>query len=216
MLKSLTKENFWNELFAKYPDLMKEFCTWIDEYKVRIGWPELIGSYIKYHDLPIEMQVGIFVRWTMERGSWENFMDGSLCDSMEQFAAAIKDWFEAEHKAINDEDDVDAKIQADLDNSGFIAFRDGSISVRKDSALDKMLSASPKNSTRVMTGVITCHLCHGSGEMEDNGPKACSCCGGNGYLELPEDSQSEPYPVFPQVSPSAIAKPVKGQDEEAE
>jgi hypothetical protein len=216
MLKSLTKETFWNELIAKYPELMDEFKLFIDEYKKRVSWPDLIGSYIKYHDLPVELQVGVFIQWTMQRGSINNFMDGTHVISMDQFATAIKDWFKAETDSMIDDlfDQVDADTD---DDSGFISHNaDGTISVRKDSPLDKMLSASPKNRDRVLTGTITCHLCHGSGEMEDNGPKPCSCCGGNGYLEIPEYSQSEPYPIFPQANPAAIAKPVKGADEESE
>lgn len=28
-----------------------------------------------------------------------------------------------------------------------------------------------------------CNTCKGDGEIEDNGPKPCPSCGGNGYLE---------------------------------
>lgn len=37
-MKSLTKENFWNELTEDHPSAMDAFCKWIDEYKKRINW----------------------------------------------------------------------------------------------------------------------------------------------------------------------------------
>lgn len=211
MLKSLTKEAFWNELYAKYPELMQEFCQWIDEYKKSVSWPDLIGSYIKYHDLPIGLQIGVFIQWTMERGSNENFMYGSTCESMEQFAAAVKDWFQAETNAMID--DLFDQAGADPDHSGLISFEGGKITVEKGSTLDKILSASPKNYDR--TNCITCHECHGTGLDSAFTKERCKNCGGHGFLPM-QESKSEPYPVFPPVSPPAIAKPVKGSDEESE
>lgn len=98
MLKSLTKENFWNELQEKYPDLMKEFCEFIDAYKEKVGWAHLLGRAVKYHDLPIEMQIGIFIQFTLERGSINNFLCDLYVMNMEQFAVGIKDWFRIEHE----------------------------------------------------------------------------------------------------------------------
>lgn len=72
-MESLTKENFWNELNNAYPEQMKEFCAWIDEYKKRVDWDGLFNglkgpftSSPKYHDLPIAMQLGIFWEFSME------------------------------------------------------------------------------------------------------------------------------------------------------
>lgn len=67
-------ENFWNDLKSKYPNEMKVFYDWIDEYKQKVEWNKLFnhGSphYAamgwhnpKYHDLPIAMQVGIFMQF---------------------------------------------------------------------------------------------------------------------------------------------------------
>lgn len=79
-MESLTKENFWNDLQGKYPEQMKQFCDWIDEYKKRVDWRNLFGNQwkeereldqVKYHDLPIAMQYGIFVQFVMESG-WMN------------------------------------------------------------------------------------------------------------------------------------------------
>lgn len=74
--KSLTKENFWDEMMEKYPVAMKRFCDWIDEYKKRVHWEELFpfskvrsGQPVrtKYHDLPVAMQIGIFMQFAYEQ-----------------------------------------------------------------------------------------------------------------------------------------------------
>lgn len=75
-MERLTKENFWNDLNNKYPEIMWKFKTWIDEYKKSVAWKILfndeseikVGSKIgpKYHDLPYAMQVGIFLQFVAE------------------------------------------------------------------------------------------------------------------------------------------------------
>ncbi len=86
-MESLTKENFWNDLHAKYPLAVDQFCKWIDEYKKRIGWNKLFNDcYIesnvrraangeichidysapKFHDIPFDMQRGIITRFFEE------------------------------------------------------------------------------------------------------------------------------------------------------
>lgn len=90
---SLTKENFWNEMYEKYPDAMKTFCAWIDEYKERVKWDSLFynesddfyeyavkGRRIKYHDLPIAMQIGIFLQFVSEVNTFEE--DGKTLSDM--------------------------------------------------------------------------------------------------------------------------------------
>ncbi len=78
-MKTLTKENFWNDLYKKYPDEVQVFCNWIDGYKERVKWNQLFnhGSphYAdmgwhnpKFHDLPIAMQFGIFLQFISEVG----------------------------------------------------------------------------------------------------------------------------------------------------
>lgn len=76
---SLTKENFWDQLYADYPEEMKKFCDWIDEYKKRVEWNYLFDGYNKvdqdgnifntapkFHDIPIAMQIGIFYQYATE------------------------------------------------------------------------------------------------------------------------------------------------------
>jgi hypothetical protein len=93
--KTLTKENFFNEMMEKYPKAMKMFCTWIDEYKESVNWNKLFNdsysrtniqrasngeicnidvSAPKFHDIPYDMQVGI----------WINFAEDTLDHLFEQ------------------------------------------------------------------------------------------------------------------------------------
>jgi hypothetical protein len=89
-MENLTKENFFNEMKEKYPKAMEHFCAWIDQYKIQVKWDELFSCHpwslihnrvateadydthqrgqiaphrYKYHDLPIGMQVGIFLEY---------------------------------------------------------------------------------------------------------------------------------------------------------
>lgn len=79
-METLTKENFWNEMEQKYPKAMEHFQNWIDGYKNYHNWDKLFnsGHYIhddklpnwvskapKYHELPIAMQFGIFVEYSL-------------------------------------------------------------------------------------------------------------------------------------------------------
>lgn len=67
MKDNLTKEGFWDALYEMYPDAMQEFCDWIDEYKAENGWADLFKDGIKYHHLPIEMQIGLWIAFVMEQ-----------------------------------------------------------------------------------------------------------------------------------------------------
>ena len=71
--QNLTKENFFNEMKEKYPNSMKHFCDWIDEYKKEVGWIDLFGNIIKYHSLPYAMQYGIWIEYCRE--SLSNFFE---------------------------------------------------------------------------------------------------------------------------------------------
>jgi hypothetical protein len=68
-MEDLTKENFWDECFEKYPDATKEFCEWIDGYKASVNWEELFAPGIKFHDIPGEMQCGIWVEFIISTGA---------------------------------------------------------------------------------------------------------------------------------------------------
>lgn len=95
---NLNKENFWNEINMKYTEEMNQFSRWIDEYKLKIDWSQLfrLGGEIKFHDLPIALQIGIFIQFTYETDRFFNFMYDEF-DDMEKFKVEIKRWFVNEH-----------------------------------------------------------------------------------------------------------------------
>ena len=69
--ENLTKENTFDELQQLYPEGMKVFLAWIDEYKKANEWDKLFGDGMgrfdrdapKFHELPLAMQAGIFVEF---------------------------------------------------------------------------------------------------------------------------------------------------------
>lgn len=78
---SLTKENFWNAALEAYPAQVEKFCAWVDSYKERVNWDKLfnaerdmvfssgfdkVPSAPKFHDLPLGMQLGIFMQYVAE------------------------------------------------------------------------------------------------------------------------------------------------------
>lgn len=74
--KGLTKENFFNEMMEQYPKATKEFCDWIDDYKASVNWNSLFkanentmqlhSSTYKFHEIPYDMQVGIWIAFAMD------------------------------------------------------------------------------------------------------------------------------------------------------
>lgn len=99
----LTKEGFWNALYAQYPEKVQVFCDWIDEYKKKNNWDYLFCnrylkarnlSQTKYHDLPLAMQFGIFLEFTRDKShSSDSFMIHDLRQypSIRHF---IQEWFD--------------------------------------------------------------------------------------------------------------------------
>ena len=74
--EGLTKENFWDDLQEKYPDAMKTFLNWIDDYKKTVKWAEILGGSArapKFHDLPYTMQFGICVEFLNQQGIYAGF-----------------------------------------------------------------------------------------------------------------------------------------------
>lgn len=78
-LENLTKENFFNRMQQQYPEAMEIFCNWIDEYKKAVNWNSLFNSNsdfqdsngknapaLKYYDLPLAMQYGIWLQFINE------------------------------------------------------------------------------------------------------------------------------------------------------
>lgn len=61
-------QQFWKDLFEKYPEVVGKFREWIDQYKVKHHWNDLFPykerehyfADIKFHNLPDAMQWGVF------------------------------------------------------------------------------------------------------------------------------------------------------------
>lgn len=58
---NLNKQEFWDQLNKDYPQAMKHFCNWIDWYKAANDWAFMFGTEVKYHTIPLAMQIGIFI-----------------------------------------------------------------------------------------------------------------------------------------------------------
>lgn len=63
--ESLTKENFWDELFIKLPNSKDIFNKWLDDWKRKSKWKTMF-FVTKFHEIPIEMQYGILLQFMME------------------------------------------------------------------------------------------------------------------------------------------------------
>lgn len=99
-LESLTKENFWNDLFKKYPTATKIFCQWIDKYKESINWVLLFGQgertadmAPKFHQIPIAMQVGILLQFSAENGKFYSELELSSWHGPKGWRMVITDFF---------------------------------------------------------------------------------------------------------------------------
>lgn len=69
---------------------MEHFGKWIDAYKLKPEWSLVIeNNNIKYHHLPIEMQVGIFYRYISE----VNYPGPSLPSDFLMIHLFIRNWF---------------------------------------------------------------------------------------------------------------------------
>lgn len=68
MQRQLTKANFFDEMNFKFPKAMKIFCNWIDDYKKSVNWNDVFGEHLKFHDLPFDLQCGVWYRFMIEQG----------------------------------------------------------------------------------------------------------------------------------------------------
>lgn len=66
-------KDFWDALFESYPRAVKEFYDFIDEYKVLNNWNEYFRERIKFHDIPIELQLGVWILFLNEQGCGNSY-----------------------------------------------------------------------------------------------------------------------------------------------
>lgn len=114
----LTKELFWNNITKNYPKEAHKFYTWIDQYKKRNNWLKLFNGGIyymkpsegdlgeaqnsnganteapKFHELPVAMQIGIFIQYTQEYYHMIGFFPFQEASDMESICESITEWFE--------------------------------------------------------------------------------------------------------------------------
>lgn len=89
-MENLTKENFFNEMYIKYPISMQRFCNWIDKYKKEVNWNELFGEKVKFHHLPISMQRGIWDEYYRQNCG---FFGYELTDKIKNFFKIKEDYY---------------------------------------------------------------------------------------------------------------------------
>jgi hypothetical protein len=99
-MKDLTMKDF-SILGEKWPEGLKVFTDWINQYKIENNWMGLfndseglsVATYEgvsverkapKYHDLPGAMQLGIFVEFMQDRGGCEYVCDLFTLDLYEE------------------------------------------------------------------------------------------------------------------------------------
>lgn len=81
-ITAFSKNEFYNEIEKEFPEAFKKFSAWMDEYKKQVGWKKLFNEGIslpaeqgmagedvkapKFHELPVDMQYGVLLRFYSE------------------------------------------------------------------------------------------------------------------------------------------------------
>lgn len=96
-------KQFWDALFESYPQSVKEFYDFIDEYKVLNNWNELFIDGVKFHNLPIELQLGVWIDFQFSRGCGNSDNISFGCDVFEQESVWewTSEWFRGREININ-------------------------------------------------------------------------------------------------------------------
>lgn len=96
-------KQFWDALFESYPQAVKEFYDFIDEYKSANNWNELFREGIKFHHIPIELQLGVWVLFQNEQGcgNTEDTTLGVDCFESENLWEWTSEWFRDREININ-------------------------------------------------------------------------------------------------------------------
>lgn len=66
-------KKFWTNLETKYPLGTQHFYNWVIAYKESVGWDRLFqpakpGESLSYFELPIALQIGIFLQYAADQG----------------------------------------------------------------------------------------------------------------------------------------------------
>jgi hypothetical protein len=111
-MQTLTKENFWNLQQKRTPLIMERFCKWIDEYKKQNNWGYLFsgykktedngriivcyGCFPKYHEIPLAMQIGIFLQFVAEYNNYGFGITIREVNDIQNFHHSISYWMQLE------------------------------------------------------------------------------------------------------------------------
>lgn len=112
--ESLTKENFWDALYSKYPEGTQLFLDWIDAYKSAINWnhlfnakfkvvehPTNIFSSPKFHELPYPFQYGLWLEFIDQRKSHQIDLDAFTFTLREDIEMYVKEVLQPEALMFN-------------------------------------------------------------------------------------------------------------------
>jgi hypothetical protein len=72
MIPNFSQQDLWKDIEKKYPEVLEKFRTWIDQYKVEIGWDLIFknnsgtGQSVKFHEIPLDLAVGVIERFLKE------------------------------------------------------------------------------------------------------------------------------------------------------
>jgi hypothetical protein len=96
-------KKFWNALFESYPQAVQEFYDFIDQYKIDNKWEELFRKGIKFHDIPIELQLGVWISFLNEQGcgNSDDINLGIDCFEQENIWEWTSEWFRNREIDIN-------------------------------------------------------------------------------------------------------------------
>lgn len=93
---SLTKENFWKDLHAKYPAGVEAFHDWVDEYKKAVDWNSLFKKELHY--LPAAVQEGIWWAFVRDRGGCGYEIDDMFSINISEHITEMVKMLEGEAK----------------------------------------------------------------------------------------------------------------------
>jgi hypothetical protein len=67
-MENKNQHPFWSATKKAAPTIYDSLLKWVDQYKIELKWDQLFAPGIKFHDLPIEMQVGVISKFLHEAG----------------------------------------------------------------------------------------------------------------------------------------------------
>jgi len=96
-------KQFWEALFESYPQAVKEFYDFIDKYKSINNWDKLFKKDIKFHHIPVELQLGVWILFLNEQGcgNFEEYTIGPDVFESESMWETTSEWFRDREININ-------------------------------------------------------------------------------------------------------------------